>query len=118
MAGFDYHDRCFAGVVNYDDGDLTGDTSFHYRQQGAVVWGTFEGGGVQYGTLVARVTGEGILDMVWHYLNRQNEFVGGTCRSEPEILPDGRYRLHESWEVTQGGNFSGKSVIEELPLDV
>jgi hypothetical protein len=38
----------------------------------------------------------------------------GTCISTPEILPDGRLRLHESWRWTSGDGSSGESAIEEV----
>jgi hypothetical protein len=107
-----YHDKRFVGVVNYDDADLTKEVRFHYRQNGRTVWGTFEGGRVRFGTLVADVLDGDQLEMVWQYLNVDGEFVGGTCRSVPELLPDGRLRLHESWTVI--GGESGTSVIEEV----
>ena len=109
----DYHDKYFTGVENYDDGDLTAETLFHYRQKGNVVWGTYEGGRVAFGTLVAQAGGDGGLDMAWQYLATDGRFVSGRCASTVEILPDGRYRLHESWTVDGDGN-SGSSVIEEI----
>ena len=41
--------------------------------------------------------------------------VIGECRSQLEVLPDGRYRLHEKWRWTSGDSSSGESVVEELP---
>ncbi len=112
MADFNYDNKTFAGVENYDSGDANADTRFHYRQQGEVVWGTYHGGGVQFGTLVARLLTDGTLDMVWQYLNEEGVFISGTCRSIPTILPDGRYRLRESWTID--GGEPGISVIEEV----
>ena len=113
MHDIDYNDKYFVGVENYDSGDLTAETVFHYRQNGEVVWGTFEGGGAVHGNLVAKVLEGGRLEMVWQYLNRDGKFIGGTCISTPEILPDGRIRLKESWQIAGGGEM-GKSVIEEV----
>ena len=39
----------------------------------------------------------------------------GLCRSRLEILPDGRYRLHEEWQWTSGDKSRGTSMIEEVP---
>lgn len=112
MPQFNYDSREFVGVVNYDDGDLTRDTRFTYYQDSDTVWGTYEGGGVVFGTLIAKPLSDGSLDMVWQYLNRDGKFISGTCVSKPEILPDGRYRLYESWETSDG--VSGTSVIQEV----
>ena len=114
MSGFNYDKRRFVGVVNYDDGDLTAETVFVYHQRGKAVWGTVEGGRVLAGTLVAKVLEDGCLDMVWQYLNTDGRFVTGTCSSKPEIMPDGRYRLHEVWRVHGERGEDGTSVIEEV----
>ena len=119
MTQFDYNNRTFRGVVNYDSGDLTGDTRFHYYQDKNGVWGTFEGGNIISGALKAKVKEDGKLEMEWWYTSKDGEEVKGVGSSTPEILPDGRYKLHESWTVTEtssgaGVGVSGTSVIEEL----
>ena len=115
MSELSYDNKRFRGVVNYDDGDLTKEVLFHYHQKNRTVWGTYDGGRVRFGTLVANVLDDDKLDMVWQYLNIDGEFVSGRCLSVPEQLPDGRLRLHESW-TTNGGE-PGSSVIEEVPRD-
>jgi len=112
----DLDGREFLGVVNYDDGDANRDTRFHYHQDGRRVWGTYQGGNVQFGSVVAIVNDAGHLDLLWQYVNRDGRLCCGTCLSVPELLPDGRYRLHETWSITagQGQGDSGTSVIEEI----
>jgi len=38
----------------------------------------------------------------------------GKCTSIPEILSNGKVRLHEEWEWTSGDKSRGCSIIEEL----
>lgn len=116
MSEFDYNDRRFVGVENYDGGDLTAEVIFHYRQEGTEVRGSFRGGRVQEGKLVAECLPDGRLDMIWQYLNVDGQFVSGCCQSTPTILPDGRYRLDEEWIITGGPNqrLEGRSAIEEI----
>lgn len=115
-----YDGKRFAGVVNYDDGDFDRETRYHYRQKGDVVWGTFEGGGVRAGTLVARVNADDSLDMRWQYVDRAGRLKTGACLTRPEVLGDGRVRLHESWRTDGELPEAGTSVAEEIraPLDV
>lgn len=49
--------------------------------------------------------------------NAENGEVGADTRFSytPEILPDGRIRLHERWQWTNGDGSSGTSIVEELP---
>jgi hypothetical protein len=116
VSEFNYHNRIFRGVVNYDDGDLSGDIRFHYSQEGSEVRGKIQGGRVQSGQILAEVLPDGRLDMIWQYRNTDGEIICGTCVSTPEILADGRYRLHEVWTITKGPNtgLEGISVIEEV----
>lgn len=111
---FNYDGRYFRTVSNSPGGETDPETVFHYRQEGDVVWATYRGGEVLFGTLLAKVDGEGRLDMRYQQLNRSREWRAGLCRSVPEVLEDGRYRLHESWRWLTGDGSSGASVIEEF----
>lgn len=114
MSGFNFNNRRFRGVENYDDGDLTGEVLFLCHQRKNVVWGEFHGGRIACGNLVAHMRDDGTLDMLWQYVNIDAHLVGGICISRPEVLSDGRYRVSESWSITVGGEGMGRSVIEEV----
>ena len=113
MSDINYDNRYFAPKTNSANGEVNAGTRFHYRQQGRVVWATYEGGDVQFGTLVARVNDDGSLDMRYSHLNRDGELMTGHCRSVPEVLADGRLRLHERWRWTSGDESEGESIVEE-----
>ena len=113
MNQIDYDGRRFCGVTNTANGEASDQTVFHYRQRGDVVWATYEGGGVRFGTLVASVDANGALDMRYSHVNYGGILMTGECRSTPETLPDGRLRLHERWRWTSGDRSEGESVVEE-----
>lgn len=108
-----YADRVFASVSNAAGGDVGADTIFHYRQQHDIVWATYAGGAVTFGTLVARVLADGCLDMRYQHVTSAGEMKTGRCRSTPTVLADGRLRLDEQWQWTEGGDGAGQSVVEE-----
>lgn len=110
----DYDGRRFRPLSNTPNGDTGGETIFDYRQSGDVVWATYAGGSVKFGTLVATVAGDGSLDMRYQHLDTSGGFKTGRCHSRLEVLPDGRYRLHEEWQWTSPDTSSGRSVIEEI----
>ena len=110
----DYDDRRFAAVANSSAGDVGTATRFHYRQQGDVVWGTYEGGDIARGTLIARVLTDGSLDMRYQHVTRDGAIKTGRCASQPEILVDGRIRLYERWQWTEGSDQAGESIVEEV----
>ena len=110
-----FEGRIFRSVSNSSSGDVDAETLFHYHQIGEdLVWATYEGGSVRFGTLVARVLADASLDMRYQHVNRSGELMTGVCRSRPEVLPDGRLRLHESWRWTCGDRSAGRSVVEEV----
>jgi hypothetical protein len=109
-----YDQRFFRTVSNAPGGETGAETVFHYRQEGEVVWATYKGGEVVFGTLLATADEEGRLDMRYQQLNRRGEWRMGRCLSVPEVLADGRYRLHESWQWLTGDRSSGTSIIEEF----
>ncbi|HAD13533.1 MAG TPA: n-acetylglutamate synthase, partial [Saprospirales bacterium] len=57
---------------------------------------------------------QGHIHMHYHQVNDRHEIMTGVCHSIPEVLSDGRIRLHETWKWTSGDCSEGKSVIEEV----
>ena len=112
--GINYDNRVFRSVANTTNGEVGGETLFRYRQQGDLVWATYEGNGIVQGHLIASVAPDGALDMRYHHRSPSGALMTGLCRSRLEILPDGRYRLHEDWQWTSGDGSRGTSVIEEV----
>ncbi len=117
MSDINYHDRFFVPVENSASGEVGRGTVFHYRQRGEVVWATYEGGQIRFGTLIAKVNEDGALDMRYQHVNVNGELMTGRCRSMPEVLAGGRLRLHESWQWTSGDCSEGRSTIEEIKPD-
>jgi hypothetical protein len=42
----------------------------------------------------------------------------GKCFSKPEIIDDGRIRLHEKWQWTSGDFSQGESIVEEIKAKI
>jgi len=69
-----------------------------YRQDGDLLWADLFGGKVRRGALCGRCDGEGVLDFTYSMVLKDGRVIAGHCRSTPEVLADGRIRLHEAWE--------------------
>jgi Domain of unknown function (DUF3291) len=108
------YDRLSFRSLENPDGEVDGETRFFYRQRGSRVWATYRGGAIAFGLLVAAATGDGRLDMRYQHVNRDGDWREGECRSTPERLPDGRLRLHESWQWTAGAVGQGQSTVEQV----
>ena len=113
-ARINYDNRIFTSVANTPNGEVGGETLFHYRQKGDLVWARYSGNGIAEGHLIANVAPDGTLDMRYHHRSPTGALMTGLCRSRLEILPDGRYRLHESWQWTSGDQSRGESMVEEV----
>lgn len=109
-----YNGKTFHSVANTSNGEVSAETIFHYRQTDNIVTATYAGGGIKTGHLIAVADENGCLDMRYHHVNVGGDLQTGVCRSTPEILPDGRIRLHENWQWTSGDGTSGQSMIEEI----
>ena len=114
MSAISYDGRRFQSVENTANGEVSGATTFAYRQRADIVWATYEGGGIAFGTLVATVDEAGGLDMRYSHVNDAGELRTGVCESTPEVLADGRLRLHERWRWTSGDESKGTSTLEEV----
>ena len=110
----DYNDKKFTSVSSSETGEVSSETVFHYHQKEDLVWAEYEGGEIVFGTLVATCDERGALDMRYQHLNKNGELMTGKCLSTPEILEDGRIRLHEKWQWASGDLSKGESVIEEI----
>ena len=107
--------RRLAALVKDPNGDAGSDTIFRYHQFGSRVWALYDGGRVRFGALAGIVTPQGHLDIRYHHVDPEGEIRTGWCHGVPGILSDGRMRLEEEWQWTNGNCQPGRSVLEELP---
>jgi hypothetical protein len=84
-----------------------------YHQDGDLLWADFSGGGVRRGSLTGVVHPDGSVDFAYTMVTR-DDVISGRCWSTPEVLPDGRIRLHETFERYGENAERGTSVIEEI----
>lgn len=108
-----YNGKIFRPVSNTENGETSRETVFAYKQTGNVITSEYSGGRIRSGHLIGLVDKDGNIDMRYHQVNDKGELMTGICRSSPEILANGKVRLHESWEWTSGDRTKGSSVIEE-----
>lgn len=109
----DYNNRTFKPIKNTENGETSNETVFHYKQNGKILTSEYSGGRIKSGHLIGLVDSEGNIEMRYHQINDKDELMTGTCKSSPEILANGKIRLHEVWEWTSGDKSNGKSIIEE-----
>jgi len=107
------NDKKFKVIENSENGEISSETIFHYRQKDDITWATYEGGDIKFGTLSGRINEEK-LEFTYQHQNIEGEFLTGKCRSTIKLLDNGKIRLHEKWQWTSKDFSSGTSVLEEL----
>jgi hypothetical protein len=107
----DYDQRRFASTAHGPDADAA---VAIYHQDGDLLWADFSGSDVRRGFLSGLNAADGTLEFTYTMVLEDGEIVAGRCWSVPEILPDGRIRLHERWERYGRNATSGVSQLEEV----
>ncbi|SHM98019.1 hypothetical protein SAMN04488057_10534 [Cyclobacterium lianum] len=108
-----YNNKTFVPISSAENGEVSNQTVFHYKQVGKVLSSEYSGGEIVKGQLIGLVDEKGNIDMRYHQVNKKNQLLTGQCTSKPEILANGKIRLHEKWEWTSGDRSKGASIIEE-----
>ena len=109
-----YNNRRFKTISNTDNGEISNETIFHYLQEGNILTSEYRGGKIRKGHLIGLVDKDGIIEMRYHQINDRNELMTGICKSTPQIMSNGKIRLHEEWQWTSGDLTKGNSIIEEI----
>ncbi|MCH7397797.1 n-acetylglutamate synthase [Belliella sp. DSM 107340] len=109
-----YHNKKFRAISNSPNGEVSSQMIFHYQQHGNVLTCAYSGGEIIKGHLIGLVDDKGNIDMRYHQVNAKGNLMTGTCKSTPELLENGKIRLHEKWAWTSGDCSHGESVLEEV----
>lgn len=109
-----YGGRLFRPAQTEGTSETSSETIFIYEQNFDLVTATYSGGHIDFGQLMALVQADGSLDMRYHHRNKDGLFMTGICHSVPEVLPNGKLRLHERWQWTCRDQSHGTSILEEL----
>ena len=97
-----YNGKTFKPTTNTENGETSNETVFQYKQVGTIVTADYSGGKIVTGHLIGLVNEKGNIAMRYHQVNDKGELMTGSCNSVPEILENGKIRLHENWEWTSG----------------
>lgn len=108
-----YDGKIFKPIKTTKNSETSNDTTFEYKQNGNILTSNYSGGNIKIGHLIGVVLEDGTINMRYHQVNLKGELMTGICISKPEILPNGKIRLHEKWKWTSGDKSEGESIIEE-----
>ncbi len=114
FVAMNYNDRKFRPITNSENGEVSEEMIFHYMQVGDILTCEYEGESIRKGLLIGIVDNDGKIDIRYQQVNSKGQLTTGICISTPELLSDGKIRLHEKWRWTSGDKSEGESVLEEI----
>ncbi len=106
------HNRYFKPISQSPNGEVSDETVFHYRQQGDIIWATYEGGSVLWGTLSGIITNHELI-FTYQHINQARQFKTGSCKTTIMVTKEG-LRLLESWQWTCDDYSTGSSELIEI----
>lgn len=109
-----YNNKRFRPIKSSENSEVSEETIFIYKQEGTILSCNYSGGSILKGHLIGTLDEVGNIEMRYHQVNLKGELMTGICNSKPEVLENGKIRLHESWQWTSGDKSKGKSVLEEV----
>lgn len=109
-----YNGKRFRPIESSENSETSNQTVFVYKQEGNILTAEYAGGKIKKGHLIGLVDENGKIDMRYHQININGEIMTGLCFSIPEILDNGKIRLHEKWQWTSGDLLHGESILEEI----
>jgi hypothetical protein len=107
------HDRRFVTAGN-PHGVSGADTVFHYRVEGPVITGTYQGGRIHEGHLVGRATGPDAIELLYHCVTIDGELLAGWSRGRVGATEDGQTTLTFEWGWLSGAEGGGDSQYVEV----
>ncbi len=109
-----YNNKRFKPLSSSSNSETSEETIFEYKQEGKILTSSYRGGRVRKGHLIGLVDSQGNIEMRYHQVNDRGELMTGICSSKPELMKNGKLRLHETWEWTSGDKSKGTSILEEI----
>lgn len=109
-----YHNKKFKPISISNNGEVNSSMVFHYKQEGNIITCLYKGENIKRGHLIGLVDSDGNIEMRYHQVNRKSQLMTGICSTKPELMENGKIRLHESWQWTSGDHSQGESVLEEI----
>lgn len=121
--------RVFVPVENTENGVISGNTRFHFWQEGVVFFADYFGGDVREGHIIGQFDETGRGHMLYHCLTTERDLKAGKAVAVFTKLEDGRMAMDLDWEwispsvtsdeensdnVKTEFNLKGQSRYEEL----
>jgi|GEM_PF-113972 len=106
------NNKQFKGLSNSKNGEVSDETIFTYHQKNDIIWATYEGGDIKFGTLSGSII-DNQLKFNYQHQNLQGTFLTGKCETVIFLI-NNKIQLHENWQWTCRDFSCGESVLVEV----
>ena len=114
MKNINFHGKTFALLANSENGEVSTETLFLYKQDGELVTADYSGGTIRHGKLIAKQNENGDLEMVYNCLINDGELKSGKAHAKVSINSNEKVQLDLDWEWLDGDRTTGTSTYIEL----
>ncbi len=97
MYEFNFDNKTFTLVENSQNGSANTKTIFEYKQEGDLVTADYQGGGIKYGKIIARLEND-TLHMLYQCLTNENKLRAGKATAKVSLNEKSKIRLRLNWE--------------------
>jgi hypothetical protein len=99
----------FQAVSNSPNGSLTTETQMRFTSDEKVVLGTYDGGSIVAGHIIAKHAGESGLEMLYQGATTGGEIQAGKALATFARDEEGRLHMHLDWQWLTGDGSRGQS---------
>jgi len=107
------NNKIFKALSNSENGEVSNETIFHYKQSENIIWADYSGGEIVKGNLTGKYIEENKIQFVYQHINKNEEIMTGKCTSKIEIDKNNKINLTENWQWTCKDFSKGKSKLIE-----
>ena len=107
------HNRTFRTAEN-KHGVSSGETIFHYSQEGDIVTGTYAGGKIKRGQILGRQVSPNTIHLLYHCLTTDGLLMAGESEGVLSINENGAMEIAFDWQWLNGDRSGGKSHYVEV----
>jgi hypothetical protein len=113
MDDYNFNNKTFSLMQNSENGKVSNETIFEYKQQGNLVTADYHGGSILYGKIIAILKGDQ-LNMLYQCITTNNELKAGKAIAQISFTENGKLKLELNWEWLD--NKEEKGVSEYLEI--
>jgi len=97
VSEFNFNNKNFSLIENSENGSASSKTIFKYKQEGNLVTADYEGGGISYGKIIAKLEND-TLHMLYQCLTDEGGLKAGKAIAKVSLNTKNKIRLSLDWQ--------------------